>query len=660
MPVAYPCAPCDKRAQLPASWGVSRHSGDRRGRYPVTVEYVRREPSVSRFSASRLSPERRAADLGRLRRERFDVLIIGGGVTGAGAALDAASRGLSVALVEARDLAAGTSSRSSKLIHGGLRYLEHFEFGLVAEALHERGLLAGRLAPHLVRPVQFLVPLPAGRGLSGLAARVWHRAYYGTGVALYDAFATGSTLADRVRGERANAMPFHRHLTRTGAHRVFPSLREDAITGAIAYYDGQVDDARLVATLARTAASCGAAIVTSARATGLLRDAREVTGVRVRDLEGGQEFDVHARTVVAATGVWLDDVANMLSGRGPREDAGMRVRASKGVHLVVPRSAINGDAGLILRTPTSVLFVIPWGGHWIIGTTDTDWDLDRGHPAASAIDIEYLLGQVNAVLDRPLSTSDIEGVYAGLRPLLSAEAKHRQPHSRDEQTSALSRTHAVVEPMLGLMLIAGGKYTTYRVMAADVVDLAARRLGGLARRGGLVPASRTADLPLLGADGFHPLWTNRADVARRHGVSAGVAEHLLERYGSLALEVLQSDPVLLRPLPGAPEYLAAEVAYAVRAEGALHLEDVLTRRTRISIETDHRGAESAAATADIMGTVLGWDAAIRRREIDHYLARVDAERESQRMPDDLTADAARLGVPDVRGYAGDRALAEGR
>jgi glycerol-3-phosphate dehydrogenase len=213
--------------------------------------------------------------------------------------------------------------------------------------------------------------------------------------------------------------------------------------------------------------------------------------------------------------------------------------------------------------------------------------------------------------------------------------------------------------MLGLMLIAGGKYTTYRVMAADVVDLAARRLGGLASRGGAVPASRTADLPLLGADGFHPLWTNRADFARRHGISVGVAEHLLERYGSLVVEILRADRELLRPLAGAPEYLAAEVEYAARAEGALHLEDVLTRRTRIFMETEHRGAKSAVATAEIMGDVLGWDKAIRRREIDHYLARVDAERESQRMPDDLTADAARLGVPDVRGYAGDRALAQG-
>ncbi|MEV4515037.1 glycerol-3-phosphate dehydrogenase/oxidase [Dactylosporangium sp. NPDC049525] len=611
---------------------------------------VRREPSTSRFEASRLSPARRAQDVARLRRERFDVLIIGGGVTGAGAALDAASRGLSVALVEARDLASGTSSRSSKLIHGGLRYLEQLEFGLVAEALQERGLLATRLAPHLVRPVPILVPLPAHRGLTGAVHRVWQRAYYGAGVGLYDAFATAAQL----RGSAPRGMPLHRHLSRTEAHRRFPSLREDAISGAIQYFDGQVDDARLVATLARTAASLGAAIVPSARAVGLLRDAREVTGVRVRDLESREEFEVHARTVVAATGVWMDDIAGLLSNGGPRESAGMQVRASKGVHLVVPRSAITGEAGLILRTQTSVLFVIPWGGHWIIGTTDTDWHLDRGHPAASATDISYLLGQVNEVLDRPLSTEDIEGVYAGLRPLLSREARHRQPHSRDEQTSALSRTHAVVEPMLGLMLIAGGKYTTYRVMAADVIDRVAHRLGGLRRHGGLVPASRTADLPLIGADGYHSLWTNRADLARRHGISVGVLEHLLERYGSLAFDVLALDPSLRRALPGAPEYLAAEVAYAAHAEGALHLEDVLTRRTRISFETDHRGAASATETAEIMGAVLGWDTATKSREIEHYLARVAAEQESQRMPDDLTADAARLGVPDVRGFRSDR------
>jgi glycerol-3-phosphate dehydrogenase len=610
-----------------------------------------RDPAVSRYAASQLSPPRRVADLKRLRGERFDVLVIGGGVTGAGAAVDAASRGLSVALVEARDLAAGTSSRSSKLIHGGLRYLEQLEFGLVHEALRERGLLTTRLAPHLVRPVPFLVPLSSAD--TNIARRAWQRAYYGSGLALYDGFASlagMSSLLD-VRGwgggvsmAERRGMPVHRHLTRTGARRLFPSLREDALTGAIRYYDGQVDDARLVVTLARTAASLGAAVVTSARAVGLVRHAREVTGVRVRDMEArrgspGAEFEVRARTVIAATGVWSNDISALLSdvpGGQPRR--GLRVRASKGVHLVVPRSAITGDAGLILRTETSVLFVIPWGGHWIVGTTDTDWTLDRDHPAASARDIEYLLARVNQVLDRPLSTSDIEGVYAGLRPLLSGE---------DDLTSKLSREHAVVEPMLGLMLVAGGKYTTYRVMAQDVVDLAVRRLFGAG-----VPVSRTADLPLVGADGFAAMWRDRADVARRHGVPAGVLEHMLERYGTLVTEVLDlvhARPELAAPIAGAPEYLAAEVVYAARAEAALHLDDVLTRRTRISMETTHRGTESAAHAAGLMAAELGWDPPTRTREVDHYLARVAAERESQRMPDDLTADAARLGAPEVRG-----------
>ncbi|HEV7707193.1 MAG TPA: glycerol-3-phosphate dehydrogenase/oxidase, partial [Asanoa sp.] len=403
---------------------------------------------MSRFAASHLSATRRADDLRRLRSERFDVLVVGGGVTGAGAALDAASRGLKVALIEARDYAAGTSSRSSKLIHGGLRYLEQLEFGLVHEALTERGLLSTRLAPHLVRPVPILVPLPAG----GLPLRAFRRSYYGLGVATYDAFAG-------VFGH-GRGMPLHRHLSREGARRLFPSLRADVTTGAIRYFDGQVDDARLVVTLARTAASLGGAMVTSARAVGFLRQAREVVGVRVRDMEArpgdpDAEFEVRARTVIAATGVWSDDMSRMLGDVGVRP--GFRVRASKGVHLVVPRSAITGEAGLILRTPTSVLFVIPWGGHWIIGTTDTDWQLDRSHPAASARDIQYILDQVNPWLARPLSTDDIEGVYAGLRPLLSGEA---------DATSKLSREHAVIEPMLGLLLVAGGKYTTYRVMAA--------------------------------------------------------------------------------------------------------------------------------------------------------------------------------------------------
>ncbi len=538
------------------------------------------------------------------------MLIVGGGVTGAGAALDAASRGLKVALIESADLASGTSSRSSKLIHGGLRYLEQLEFPLVHEALRERGLLATLLAPHLVRPIPFLVPLPQ----EGLLSKIWHRVYYGAGVALYDVFAG---VVGHGRG-----MPLHRHLTAHGARRLFPSLRESSVAGAIRYYDGQVDDARFVVTLARTAASLGAAVVTGVRAVGLVREARQVTGMVVR--AGEEEFTVSAKVVIAATGVWSGDVSSWL----PDARVGLRVRASKGVHLVVPRSAITGEVGLILRTPKSVLFVIPWGGHWIIGTTDTEWSLDRSHPAASAKDIEYLLDQVNQVLERPLTTDDIEGVYAGLRPLLSGER---------ESTSALSREHAVVEPLLGLLLVAGGKFTTYRVMAQDVVDRAARRLPG-------TRPSATDELPLLGADGFQALWRDRADLARRHGVSVGVVEHLLERYGALTTELLalvDERPELAEALPGAPEYVGAEVTYAARAEGARHLADVLARRTRISMETSHRGVETARRAAELLGAELGWSPATVEEEIKAYLARVDAERESQRMPDDLTADAVR-------------------
>ncbi|WP_189170230.1 glycerol-3-phosphate dehydrogenase/oxidase [Pilimelia anulata] len=587
---------------------------------------------MSRSAASELSPERRRADLRRLADGEFDVVVVGGGVTGAGAAVDAASRGLRVALVEARDLAAGTSSRSSKLIHGGLRYLEQFEFGLVHEALTERGLLATRLAPHLVRPVPFLVPLAAPPGVRGWPARVARRAYYGAGLALYDAFATAMG--------SGRGMPLHRHLSRDAARRLMPSLRPDVLTGAIRYHDAQMDDARMVVALARTAASLGAAVLTSARVTAITRTAREVTGVRVTDVEDGAEYAVRARTVIAATGVWSDDISALLRDVGVRP--GLRVRASKGVHLVVPRSAISGTAGLILRTASSVLFVIPWEGHWIIGTTDTDWTFDRDHPAATARDIAYLLDQVNPVLDRPLTTADIEGVYAGLRPLLTGDS---------EATSALSRRHAVVEPMLGLLLVAGGKYTTYRVMAADVVDRAARRLPAP------VPASRTDHLPLLGADGYHAAWRDRADLARRHQVSVGVVEHLLERYGSTTVDVLRrvaADPALAAPLPGAPEYLAAEVAHAASAEGALHLEDVLTRRTRISIETAHRGLDTAPAAAALMGDVLGWDAARREREIDWYRQRVDAERRSQAVGDDAGADAVRRTVADARAAAGNQ------
>ena len=556
-----------------------------------------------------LSPQRRRADLERLRTETFDILVIGGGVTGAGIALDVATRGLSVAMVEQRDYAAGTSSRSSKLIHGGLRYLEQFNFGLVREALAERGLLLEHLAPHLVKPVSFLFPL---------THPVWERFYIGAGVQLYD----------RLGG--AKHLPSHEHLTRRGARRLMPSLRDDALVGAIRYYDAQVDDARHTMEIARTAAAYGAVTTISTRVTDLLREGERVVGATVRDQESGEHIAVGARQVINATGVWTDEIQDLV-GRGR-----IKVRASKGIHLVVPRDRIHSDTGVILRTESSVLFVIPWGRHWLLGTTDTDWNLDLAHPAASASDIQYVLDQVNRILRTPLTHEDVEGVFAGLRPLLSGE---------DESTSQLSREHAVVPTVAGLLTVAGGKYTTYRVMAEDAVDAAARNLPQR------VPGSVTDRTPLLGAEGYHALWNGRHRLADDLGLHIDKVEHLLNRFGSLIHELtplLTERPELSERIAGAEDYLRVEAVYAATHEGALHLDDVLARRTRISIETFDRGRSAARDVAPLVGEVLGWDDEAIAREIEHYDARVAAEVESQKMPDDRTADAARLGARDVR------------
>src|ERR1700760_429511 len=338
-----------------------------------------------------------------LTAEPLDVLVIGGGITGAGAALDAASRGLRVGLVESRDLAAGTSSRSSKLIHGGLRYLEQGDFKLVREALRERDLLVSRLAPHLVRPVPFLYPLYR-KGVE--------RPYVGAGLVLYDAM-------DGVK----RPVPHHRHLTTRGALRRAPALRPDRLAGAMVYYDAQVDDARHTITVARTAAAHGAIVVTRASATSLLRspDGSAVIGARVLDKETDRSVDILAERVVVCAGVWTDLVRS-LDG----VSAGYEVRMSKGVHLVMPRSAIDADGGMIVRTSKSVLFFIPWDERWIVGTTDTDWSGDRAEPAATPADVDYILGEANRVLARPLTRGDVLAVYAGLRPLVAEPpAEHR-------------------------------------------------------------------------------------------------------------------------------------------------------------------------------------------------------------------------------------------
>jgi glycerol-3-phosphate dehydrogenase len=560
-----------------------------------------------------LSTQDRTRALSKMQEDELDLLIVGGGVVGAGAALDAVTRGLSVGILEARDWASGTSSRSSKLIHGGLRYLEMFDFRLVREALKERGLLLQRLAPHLVRPVEFVYPL---------THHGWERLYVGAGLTLYDALASVSSTASGV--------PRHKHLTKTQALRMVPSLRKDALVGAVKYYDAQVDDARHTMFLVRTAVAYGALAANRSRVMGFIRQGERVTGVRVRDLETGQDLQVRAKQVLNATGVWTDETQSLVGERGQ-----FQVRASKGIHLVVPRDRIQSQAGLILRTPTSVLFVIPWGRHWIIGTTDTDWSLDKAHPAASSSDIDYILGHVNNVLVTPLTREDVEGVYAGLRPLLAGES---------ETTSALSREHVVAHPTPGLVVVAGGKYTTYRVMAADAVDEVARGLDGR------VPPSCTQRIPLLGAEGYDAAWNARHRTATRYDIHVAWVEHLLGRYGSMATEVLDlcaGEPALAESLSGANDYLGAEIVYAASHEGARHLDDVLTRRTRISIETWDRGVSAARPAAALLATVLGWSDEQQTREIEHYLARVEAERASQQQPDDETADSERMRASEI-------------
>ncbi|BAH54573.1 glycerol-3-phosphate dehydrogenase [Rhodococcus opacus] len=557
-----------------------------------------------------LGPRQRDAAWDELQTEQFDVVVIGGGVVGAGAALDAATRGLKVALVEARDYASGTSSRSSKMFHGGLRYLEQLEFGLVREALRERELSLTTLAPHLVKPLKFLFPI---------THRLWERPYMAAGIFLYD----------RMGG--AKSVPPQKHLTRAGALRMAPGLKRNSLTGGIQYYDTVVDDARHTMTVARTAAHYGAVVRTSTQVVGFLREADRVSGVRVRDCEDGRTADVKAHVVINATGVWTDEIQALSRQRGR-----FRVRASKGVHIVVPRDRIVSDAAIILRTEKSVLFVIPWGSHWIIGTTDTDWNLDLAHPAATKADIDYILGHVNKVLVTSLTHDDIDGVYAGLRPLLAGES---------DETSKLSREHAVARVAPGLVAIAGGKYTTYRVMAEDAVDLAAEDIPAR------MAPSITEKVPLVGADGYFALVNQTVHLGQLYGLHPYRVKHLLDRYGSLIGEVLDlaaDKPELLQPLTDAPAYLQVEVVYAAAAEGALHLDDILARRTRIAIEYSHRGVNCAEQVAQLVAPVLGWDADDIDREVKTYQARVEAEVQSQAQPDDLSADALRAAAPESR------------
>ena len=523
--------------------------------------------------------DRRAA-VGRLTSERLDVLIVGGGIVGSGALLDAASRGLRAGLIEQDDIASGTSSRSSRLIHGGLRYLEQFRFGLVFEALAERARLL-RLAPHLVRLEPLLFPV---YGLPFV-----HRTFYGSGILLYD------LLGSRREGG------FARHLGRDETLEWTPVLRRDRLRGSIVYHDGVEDDARYTLAVLRTAIREGATAATRIRATGPLERAGRVVGVRARDLVDDTDIEIEADRVVDATGVWTARPDAPLGG-------GARVLPSKGAHLVVRRDRIPSRTGLTIRVPGRIVFLVPWPGHWLIGTTDAAYDGPVDRPSATADDVDELLDDVNRTLDVDLARSDVLGTYAGLRPL----AVSGSPGS----TVKASREHRVTTEPNGLVRVTGGKYTTYRVMAQDAIDAALGR--DEARR----RPSTTAELRLVGALPRPDLDTLSSRLVVEQGIDGAVAARLVARHGSEAREVvaLGREQGLLSRLAPDVEHIEAEVAWAARHELALSLDDVLARRTRLAQERPDRAASIALRAAEILGGELGWKGARQAREVTGYLA----------------------------------------
>jgi glycerol-3-phosphate dehydrogenase len=468
----------------------------------------------------------------------IDLLVVGAGATGTGAALDAAARGLDVVLIDKGDIASGTSSRSSQLVHGGLRYLQNGDVALVREALHERELLLTTLAPSLVRPLPFLLPL---------RHRLWERVYLGAGLLAYDTLAGSSSL------------PRHRHLSRRSTLVRFPSLRPDAVIGSLEYYDAKMDDARLAVAIARTAAVHGARVaphVALVGSQGVGSDGR--WRVSVRDELTGDECTVTTRAIALCTGVWAPEVAGLFSG-GP---APVSVTRSKGVHLRLPRNAIEGHAALIVPTGRSVLFVIPERDHWLVGTTDTEWLAAPDQVEPDEDDVDYLLGLLRGVLARPIARDEVTYVFAGLRPLVRDEAMAGD-------TAKVTREHRIVRVAPRVLSIVGGKWTTYRIMARDLVDTVLRECG-------------LPDLP-CGTDRI-PLVADRDDE---------VAALLVDA------------PELGAPLADAPGYRRVDVVQAVLHEGAATVDDVVERRLRLPLHLDRMTEQTRADVAAAMGVSAG-------------------------------------------------------
>lgn len=554
------------------------------------------------FSAAARA-EHRAA----LGGERWDLLVIGGGITGAGVARDAAGRGLRVALVDAGDVGRGASSRSSRLVHGGIRYLESFDFRLVFEASAERRRLLA-LAPHLVHPLPFLYPVYRGGSPGPLKLRA--------GMWLYD----GLSLFRNIHR--------HRMLSREGALREEPGLRADGLLAAALYHDASVDDARLTLANARGAHEAGAAVVPYAAVESFLFDGPRVEGVRVRDAVDGSTAEVRARVVVNATGPWSDRVRQLADS-----EAEPRLRPTKGVHLMLRRDRMGNHHAVTLRSPVDgrVMFVLPWGDFSYVGTTDTDFAGDPGEAVADDADVRYLLESANALFPAArLGTADVLSTWAGVRPLLA-------PHAGGGVTAgATSREHEIWEEPNGLLCVAGGKLTTYRVIAAQVTDEAARILR---REHGVESGiSPTRDLPLPGAP--HEPWPAfraRAEAgARAVGLDERTGAHLACAYGEDALALLaevRRDPPLGRPLVSGLPYLWAEVGHAVRAEMAVTLEDVMVRRLHVFYEAADGGLPVAREVAERMARELGigWNAAEISRQVEAYAEQVAATRGHSRL-----------------------------
>jgi len=552
----------------------------------------------------------RATALRRLADTHFDVLVIGGGVVGTGTAVDAASRGLRTALVERDDFASGTSSKSSKLVHGGLRYLQQGDVRLVYEALAERQRLR-KNAPHLVKVLPFLLPV-FGKG--GVIPKKLSRAL-GSAMWMYDV--TGGARIGRL----------HKRISADEARAHMPTLPADKLASSYLYYDAQADDARLTLTLARTAAiDFGAAVVNGARVVEILKGADgKAIGARVEaaDDQGTViQIDVHADAVVNAAGVWSDDIRSFDEGTHPNS-----IRPAKGIHITVPWSKVRNDIAVVVpvRKDKRSIFVVPWGEFTYIGTTDTDYDGPIDDPQCTPEDIAYLLGAMNDAMTVELTEADILGTWAGLRPLVR--------DAGSERTADLSRRHRVSPSTSGVVTVTGGKLTTYREMAADTIDLVLEQVLGAKAVERVAKHSRTRRLPLRGAEGYTEVL---AAADNTPGVPATLVDHLANRYGGEAralLAMIERDADLAEPLvPGLP-YVRAEAVYAVRYEMARSVDDILSRRTRARLLGRDASAAAAPAVAALVAADLGWDEAEQDRQVKAFRALVDEERQAADLPE---------------------------